>query len=198
MTIAGIGAELGPLVKLVKLLPFGSIRQTFAVQERVEVYGQQAISNLKYYTKNNGTGKSTSIFSRMLDGEKNPDLSDYDIEHEASNLIVAGSDTTAVSLTYTIWALLRPQNKRVKERLIEELIASESSQIKIHYAALPYLNAVIKEGLRLYGAAPGSLPRIVPAGGTVFGSYAIPEGTTVSTQAYTLHRDAQIYVDPEE
>lgn len=41
---------------------------------------------------------------------------------------------------------------------------------------LPYLNCVIDEALRLYGAAPGSLPRSAPKGGfTLPSGYFIPE-----------------------
>lgn len=64
--------------------------------------------------------------------------------------------------------------------------------------ALPLLNAVIEEALRLYGAAPGSLPRVVPRGGAALGGYFIPEGTTVCTQAFTLHRDSNLFPNPEK
>ncbi len=59
------------------------------------------------------------------------------------------------------------------------------------------MNKVIDETLRLYSAAPGSLPRIVPAGGAILGGYHIPGGTTVSTQAYTFHRNPKIFPNPE-
>lgn len=62
---------------------------------------------------------------------------------------------------------------------------------------LPLLNAAINEMLRLYGAAPGSLPRSVPKGGARFLDHFIPEGITVSTQSYTIHRDSNIFREPE-
>lgn len=63
--------------------------------------------------------------------------------------------------------------------------------------ALPFLNATIDEALRLYGAAPGSLPRIVPKGGAQLGGHFVPEGYTVGTQSYSLHRDPKLFSDPE-
>ncbi len=39
---------------------------------------------------------------------------------------------------------------------------------------LPYLNAAVQEGLRLYGAGSGVLPRSEPAGGKVLGTHALP------------------------
>lgn len=63
--------------------------------------------------------------------------------------------------------------------------------------ALPVLNGVIEETLRLYGAAPGSLPRVVPEGGATMAGHFLPAGTVVATQAYTMHRDGGIFDQPE-
>ena len=60
----------------------------------------------------------------------------------------------------------------------------------------PLLNSVIEETLRLYGAAPGALPRIVPSQGMTVAGYHLPAGTEVSTQAYTLHRDPRLFQEP--
>lgn len=88
-------------------------------------------------------------------------LSDAEIEREASNLIVAGSDTTAV--TYLIWAVLK--HPSIKQKLQEKVDALSPGFSRKEANALPYLGMVVKETLRLYGAAPGSLPRTVPQGG---------------------------------
>jgi cytochrome P450 len=60
----------------------------------------------------------------------------------------------------------------------------------------PLLNSVIEETLRLYGAAPGALPRVVPSQGIIISGHQLPGGTEVSTQAYTLHRDPRIFQEP--
>lgn len=41
----------------------------------------------------------------------------------------------------------------------------------------------------------GALPRIGSAGGRMLGGRFIPEGSTVSTQAYTLHREPSVFTD---
>jgi cytochrome P450 len=63
---------------------------------------------------------------------------------------------------------------------------------------LPLLNAVVEETLRLYGAAPAGLPRSVPSGGVTIVDQVIPAGTTVTTQAYTYHRDPALFPRPLE
>lgn len=52
---------------------------------------------------------------------------------------------------------------------------------------------VINEALRLHSAVPSALPRRVPPEGATLGGYYIPGGTTVSTQAYTLHRHRELF-----
>lgn len=55
------------------------------------------------------------------------------------------------------------------------------------------LNVVGQETLRLYGAAPEGLPRRVPAGAATMGDCVLAEGTKVTTQAYTFHRDSSFF-----
>ncbi|KAG5637814.1 hypothetical protein H0H81_003146 [Sphagnurus paluster] len=71
---------------------------------------------------------------------------------------------------------------------------------------LPYLNAFIKEGIRLYSAAPSTLERVVPASTSKNGAadeifdlmgYGVPPGTIVATQAWSMHRDASIFASPD-
>ena len=194
---SGICVELPELVvSIAKKLPIPALRHVFALPRRLDEYGHQAIQNMRSAAAaNESIGRpNICVFTKLGDSEKNASLTEYDVEHEASNLIVAGSDTTGNSLTYAIWALLRPQNESSKTKLISEL---EGANAETQLSTLPYLTCVIKEALRLYGAAPGSLPRMVPIGGAVLGDYHMPGGTTVSTQAYTFHRDPQVFIDPE-
>lgn len=63
--------------------------------------------------------------------------------------------------------------------------------------ALPYLEAVIMETLRLYPSVPGGQPRKVPRPCILGGYDGIPPGTTVQCYAYCLHRTPEVFPDPE-
>lgn len=66
---------------------------------------------------------------------------------------------------------------------------------------LPYLDAVIREGLRLAMANPTRLPRTVPAQGFQFTdnigkTYRFPAGTQIGAQILTLHMNPKVFPDP--
>lgn len=195
MFFSGMRVELSPLTSILEWIPHPAIQHFLNSTKRLHSYGLAAIEKSKSATtksSNRGT-----IFSKMLNESEagSGGLSDSEIEREASNLIVAGSDTTAVTLTYLVYSVLT--HPAIKERVLSEVSTLTPMFSSKEANALPYLSLVIKETLRLYGAAPGSLPRTVPEGGRNLGGHFLPEGTTVSTQAFTLHRDATIFEDPE-
>jgi len=100
-----------------------------------------------------------------------------------------------------MWSLSRPEWAHTQEKLHEELSTLDFPVDGVpsiqQLDSLPYLDAVIKEGLRLYAAIPMTLFRDVPTEGKVMNGYFIPGGTTVGAQAYSLHRNEEIYPDPE-
>ncbi|KAK1993525.1 cytochrome P450 [Colletotrichum falcatum] len=183
--------ELPLLYRLARLLPFKSIQNVLAAQDTVENHAVKAVTNLRR------NGPSANLFGYMLaesEAQEKSDLTADHIKAEAGNLIVAGSDTTSVTLTYLVWAVLKKPD--LQARLEAELVDIGDDFDDATLERLPLLNAVIEETLRLYGAAPGNLPRSVPLGGATLGGYFIPEGTVVETQAYTLHRNPDVYPDP--
>lgn len=160
--------------------------------EVVFEHGAIAIQNMR-----SGQGNNTNLFGQMLaasDDYEKVVLTDKAVREEAGNLIVAGSDTTAVTLTYLVWAVLK--DSALQARLEEEVNGFSDALDMAELENAPLLNSVIEETLRLYGAAPGALPRIVPSQGMTVAGHQLPAGTEVSTQAYTLHRDPRLFQEP--
>lgn len=138
-----------------------------------------------------------NLFGQMLaasDDYEKATITDKDVQDEAGNLIVAGSDTTAITLTYLVWAVLK--QPALQSRLEEEVTQLSADLTLAELEDAQLMNSIIEETLRLYGAAPGALPRTVPEQGWTISGYQIPPGTEVSTQAYTLHRDPRVFQDP--
>lgn len=129
-------------------------------------------------------------------------LDDLDIASECADELDAGTDTTSDTLMFAIWSLSRPEHKRFQERLIREVQslpedALNADGIPRAEAAdkLEYVDAVIKETLRLYAPIPASEPRSSPKDVTIDG-YLIPARTTVAISPYSLHRNPDVFKDP--
>lgn len=187
----GIGAELPWVRAIGRRLPLRAAWRMFGANDYLMEYGKLAVKNMK------ANQESQNVFAQiMAESDKGERLDETDVILEALAFMVAGTDTTAVSLTYLVWAVLsQPQ---LRKALVEEVQNLPSDFKDSDTEQLPLLNAVIEETLRLHGAAPGGLPRIVPKGGAELGGYWMPEGTTVTTQSYSLHRDATNFQNPYE
>ena len=187
---AGIMVEM-PLLRLLRFVPITAVQEMFNANDYIIKGAGRAVEMAR-----SRTGEA-NIFAKVIaDCEKEGEghIDDMDVRIEAMNVIIAGTDTTGVTLTYLTWAVL--QRPELQKALEEEVGALKEGFTENDLIELPLLNAVIEETLRLYGAAPSSLPRVVPNGGAKLGGLYIPQGITVSTQAYTFHRDPEIWSDP--
>lgn len=185
----GIGAEM-PLVRTIgTLIPTETCQNLFRAGPFLIEYARKALEKAKM------ASDVPSLFQGVIEAAKNSTgIDQLDMQLEATGLIVAGSDTTAVTLTYLVWAVL--SQPELHKQLREEVDALREDYSDNDVEDLPIVNAVIEETLRLYGAAPGALPRYVPPGGAELGGYYFPEKTTLTTQAYTLHRNSGIFPNP--
>lgn len=113
--------------------------------------------------------------------------------------VIAGSDTTAVSLSSVLYHLCKYPSARAK--LLEEIEHAQRDGLAsnpITYAEaikLPYLTAVINEAMRMHPATGFILERLVPVGGAVLHDVHLPAGTVVGVNAWALHRNRDIWGD---
>lgn len=192
---SGISVELPWLATFLRLLPVPSVQELFGGERILLRYSTRAVDNMK--SVDGGTNSARNIFARLAEESEKGDerLSDLDVKIEAMNLIVAGADTTGVTLTYLTWVILK--HPHIRERLLREIETLPEEPRDVQLEKLPYLNATIQEVLRLYGAAPGGLPRTVPVGGAMLCGKMLPEGATVMTQSYSAHRDPKNFENPD-
>ncbi|KAF2790391.1 cytochrome P450 [Melanomma pulvis-pyrius CBS 109.77] len=142
---------------------------------------------------------------RRLNWElERPDLMSHVIEVSKSNeglpigvinstfaiLTTAGSETTATALCGTLnYLVAQPITLAILVKEIRDAFPSGDNMTLDALKDLPYLNAVLNEGLRLCPPIPWVLPRRVPVGGDTVCGVWLPGGTPVSIQQWTLNRD---------
>ncbi|KAI0020435.1 cytochrome P450 [Xylariomycetidae sp. FL0641] len=129
-------------------------------------------------------------------------LDGLDCASEAADHLLAGIDTTSDTLLFLVWQLSRPEHAAYQRRLVGEVRALPPAALNAdgNPAAeaadrLPFLDALIKETLRLHAPLPASEPRALPADALVDG-YRVPAGTVVGMAPYTLHRNPEVFPEP--
>ncbi|KAK8513880.1 hypothetical protein V6N11_029148 [Hibiscus sabdariffa] len=130
------------------------------------------------------------------------DLAGYDADtiNKATslNMILAGSDTTRVTL---IWALSLLLNKpHLLKKAQEELdihVGKDMFVQESDISKLVYIQAIVKETLRMYPPAPLSAPRELSES-CYIGGYEIPKGTRLIVNLHKIQRDPNAWSEPSE
>ncbi|KAH6955609.1 cytochrome P450 [Ilyonectria sp. MPI-CAGE-AT-0026] len=119
----------------------------------------------------------------------------------ASNM-TAGSDTTGISLSAVLFFLMN--HPEVTQKLRQEVDehqnrARDSNNFSFKETQeMPYLQAVIKEALKLHPAVGLPLERVVPEGGAKIAGQFFPSGTIVGVNSWVEHANLTIFgPDPE-
>ncbi|KAL4974085.1 cytochrome P450 [Aspergillus desertorum] len=112
-------------------------------------------------------------------------------------IVFAGADSTAVMLTTVLFHLIR--NEDIRRTLAAEIAAHRARNPSVDPESIPYLRAVVKEGLRLGMANPTRLTRVVPRSTVLnVAGHVLPAGTVVGCAAYNLHHDEDVFPEPFE
>jgi cytochrome P450 len=113
-------------------------------------------------------------------------------------LIQAGADTTGTGLGSVLRYVIT--NPKVLARAQAEIDQADkagelSNPVKYEEVRehLPYFVACIKEGLRLNPPATNLFARVVSKEGKVIDGYHVPEGMEITSNAYVVQRDPQLY-----
>ncbi|KAK9186758.1 hypothetical protein WN944_018147 [Citrus x changshan-huyou] len=139
------------------------------------------------------------VLLSLLDdnAEQLPDCeADTVIKAICLTLIVAAAETTVVTLTWAIALLLN--NPEVLKKAQDELdiqVGTERPVNESDTINLVYLQAIIKETMRLYPAAPLLVPH-ESIEECVVNAYHVPAGTQLFVNAWKIQRDPSVWEEP--
>ncbi|KAI3919106.1 hypothetical protein MKW98_016659 [Papaver atlanticum] len=145
------------------------------------------------------------VMMSILLGDKNntgklskPYVDDDTITKSSSlALILGANDATVTNLVWAVSLLLNDQSKL--KRFQDELdnhVGDERQVQQSDIKDLPYLQAIMKETLRLY-AAP-LLPPRESTGDCIVAGYFVPAGTRLIINSRKIHRDPRVWSNPSE
>ena len=128
-------------------------------------------------------------------------MSTRDIMVHLSTNVFAGSDTTAIAFKAIIYYLLKNPDKFAKfikelDDAIDAGMVSDPITFKESNTHLPYMDAVIKEAIRMHPSVGLLLERHVPKGGMTICGTHFAEGTIVGINAWVLHYDEKVFPEP--
>ncbi|KAF4364641.1 hypothetical protein G4B88_028564 [Cannabis sativa] len=172
-------------------------------EKRVERLGKKADLFLQglieeHRNRKDGGDRNTVIDHLLTLQESQPEYySDQIIKGFVLILLMAGSDTSAVTLEWAMSNLLN--HPRILQKVRDELDSQVGQQQLLeesNLTKLSYLRNVIFETLRLYPAAPLLIPHYSSSDCTISG-FDVPRNTMVIVNAWAIQRDPKFWEDPE-
>ncbi|KAJ5438086.1 Cytochrome P450E-classgroup I [Penicillium daleae] len=144
--------------------------------------------------------KSEPFLAKLLDLERKGKIDEGSIFSSCGSNIIAGSDTTAITLSAAFYYIYR--NPMVLKKLRDEIDAHERAALSSNPARfkeaqqMPYLQGIIKETLRMHPAVAQMLPREVPQNGVLLSGYNFPAKTQVGISAWAIHYNPDLIDSP--
>lgn len=203
------------------------MRTIFSTYDAPLYYHVQIPERLKRVTAVKGTGEAEvrPLFAELLKSDLPPqEKTPKRLAHDSNAAALAGPQSTTTALSNVVYHLVKQPH--IAKRLQEEVMANVPDPAQLPswpiLEKLPYLSAVILEGLRLmydfsqerlpYDTAQGRLVRVAVDEDLQYEDncgienssapaktvYSIPRGTAVGMSACLVHLDESIYPEPNE
>ena len=136
-----------------------------------------------------------SLLMDQHDEETGATMDDELLRAQVFTFMLAGHETTSVSMMWTLYELARHPD--IAEQVREEIqsVMEDSSEMTLaKLAELKFLGNVIKESLRLH--SPATVVTRVAKENDVIGGHEIPKGITVILGIDTVHLSPKFWKDP--
>ncbi|XP_053104385.1 cytochrome P450 4B1-like isoform X2 [Hemicordylus capensis] len=124
-------------------------------------------------------------------------LSDEDIRSEVDTFLFEGHDTTASGISWILYAMAQnPEHQEKCREEIKEILGERDTMHWNDLSKMTYTTMCIKECLRIYPPVP-QVYRELNKPVTFADGRTLPEGGLVSLNIYALHKNADVWKDPE-
>ncbi|KAI7874807.1 cytochrome P450 [Lichtheimia hyalospora FSU 10163] len=127
-------------------------------------------------------------------------IDDWDIICFFSDIILAGTDTTAVTVTWALAILVKyPEIQANMQAEIDRFRENNGGRMPTFADRneFPYMISVQKECMRYRATTPFGVPHVTTKDVT-WNGYYIPQGSTLLSNMYTMHRSDSVYDDANE
>lgn len=191
------------MLPIMNLLPDWWVRATNPLFAQLRAQQLEYVSQVQSILSHNdeiGSESHPTVFHSLRDDDDLP-LSEKSLPRlvmEAQSLVGAGTLTSTHMLSMTTYHVL--MNPQILGRImaeLEEAIPDAAAPCSLqHLEQLPYLSAVVNEGLRISYGSIHRLQRVHPDNALAFLDWIIPPGTPVGMSSLHMHNDPAIFPKP--
>ncbi|GAO10119.1 putative cytochrome P450 [Streptomyces lydicamycinicus] len=142
-----------------------------------------------------GAGEDLLSLLAAAGNDEDGSLDATEVREQVLIFLLAGHETTATSLAFTLHLLARHPEEQTRVRDELDRVLGDRTPTAADLDRLPCLTQALKESMRLYPAAPVISRRAVAA--AEIGGFRIPAGADVVVAPWVTHRNPELWPDPE-
>jgi len=196
----GSVADVFPWLRFLPLKSIRIFKQN--CKEREDIVGRIYREHVKANRVQNPQDLTDALLKAKKEAEEEDSsnkgfLTDERLILTMGEVFMAGMETTAVSLCWTLLRLIH--NPKIQQKLHDELdrvVGPNRLPDLEDRKSLPYLEATITEALRISSVGPVAMHKTTVD--TSLQGYHIPKSTTVLINLWSLHHDPEIWEYPND
>ncbi|QRN97958.1 cytochrome P450 [Archangium violaceum] len=171
-------------------------------QRDIEYMHQVVDEVIRERRRNGDAATRKDLLSLMLQGVdpvSGQGLDDLNIRYQVVTFLIAGHETTSGLLSFTLYELLKhPEVLTRATEEVDRVLGRDSSRRPTfeQMGRLTYLDQVLRESLRLWPTAP-AMGLLARENTMLGGTWPVRKGEPVMVLTPTLHRDPEVWADPE-
>ncbi|BBN11530.1 protein MpCYP827A1 [Marchantia polymorpha subsp. ruderalis] len=180
---------------------FGYNKRARRIIERLDRCMQSVIDEHRDRIKSTGVNQMADIVDICLslqDQDGKGPLPDGPIKGIMADMMIGGSETSAISSEWALMELLR--NPHILQKVKDEIASVVGTERFVEESDLPkltYLQQMLMESSRLHVIAPVLIPRECVRDTTI-GGYHIPAKSRIFVNVFKIHKDPSVWENPLE
>ncbi|XP_031475958.1 trimethyltridecatetraene synthase-like [Nymphaea colorata] len=181
----------------------GYVRRMKAVARRLDGFLERVLEESRGRLKGEvGAGAAKSLLDLLLRFAEDPtadvELSVDQVKALTMEIIAGGTESSSLNMEWAMSEMLRrPEVLMKATEEVDAVVGKERMVEEEDLASLPYIEAIVKETLRLHPAAPILTPHLSREHCNVAG-YDLPSGTRLLVNVWAIQNDPAVWEDPAE
>ncbi|KAH8652879.1 putative P450 monooxygenase [Ilyonectria robusta] len=178
---------------------FQKLLRAVSNSDPMKIASDMVLSAIREHDSGDGSSDRSDFLAYLRQQQKSTGIpiQRREMMNHLLNNILAGSDTTAISLRAVFYYVIRDKGVYATlQKEVDEFEAAGRLSPVITYSEsldMPYLQICLKEAMRVHPGVSFPLERIVPKGGVRVSGKHLPEGTIVGMNAAVIHRNKEIF-----